>query len=493
MFGLEFELGTLLTLLTFLRSEVGGRHSKEDLLCALEAANKTERFREWLRQKDQTELVHEIKSSQSELLSELATLGGRLDMFASEVLQISDEFEQRFRDLNERIRPPVLSSFSLPTRPRAGVSIKGRERELKWLNDTGADALVSGQPGSGKTELLQTFAAHQSARFLITDNPDEAASAVLAGTPAIVIIDDAGTRTELIVRLRHLRIEHVLRFRIIAICWPFDKRMLQHVLNITDLATLELEGLPRKVIADIINEIATAQRVTVSDQFIRVVAKQARGMPGLAASLSLATIAQSGTALVSGELLLKDLSSFLLRTVGPHSVQLLAAFACGGTKGISYRSVAMNLELQMMDVQRAAERIALAGVLEQTGSETLCIQPEFLRSALLKETFFLPNKIVLPLDVCEALIESAEDPIQGFLELIYARGRAGAAVPSDYLRTVTARVNNSRIWSAIATLDESSCAWVVETSPALSPGLSPQCWRPLQAKPDRSTHIRMPI
>ena len=58
-----------------------------------------------------------------------------------------------------------------------------------------------------------------------------------------------------------------------------------------------------------------------------------------------------------------------------------------------------------------AERVALAGVLEQTDKESLGVQPEFLRSALLKDTFFPVNELTLPWKICHALINSAHDPI----------------------------------------------------------------------------------
>src|SRR5205823_13885079 len=123
-------------------------------------------------------------------------------------------------------------------------------------------------------------------------------------------------------------------------CWPFEKTELQQVLRLDNAQTLELAGLPRKVIAEIICEIAERKHVRPNDQFIRVVAKQARGKPGLAASLTLATIESSGEALLSGELLLRDLGPFLRRVTGTEGIHLLSAFACGGKIGLAVASVA---------------------------------------------------------------------------------------------------------------------------------------------------------
>src|SRR5439155_1694031 len=86
---------------------------------------------------------------------------------------------------------------------------------FEWLRDNERDALVVGQPGAGKTELLHSLAQAKDAKFLLSDNPDIAAAALLAGPPSIVLVDDAGLRASLILRLRHLRIEQRLDFQIV--------------------------------------------------------------------------------------------------------------------------------------------------------------------------------------------------------------------------------------------------------------------------------------
>ena len=278
-------IGFLLSLITFLRSEVGGRKGKEALLAALNKQNTIQSYLEWLRRQDQQSLIKQIEASKSELLGEVAALSERLDLLSQEIWQQAGDVERRLRDLNERIRPPVFSSRSLPSRPRANIGLVGRDRELQWLVDGRDDALLSGQPGSGKTELLQAFAEKAAARFLLTENHEKAVAALLAHCPAVVIVDDAGTKGDLLLRLRHLRAEHALNFRLIASCWPFDRVNVQQILGAKESAAKELEALPRKVTALIIREIAKSRGLTVNDPFIRIVAEQARGMPGLAASL----------------------------------------------------------------------------------------------------------------------------------------------------------------------------------------------------------------
>jgi hypothetical protein len=360
--GTETGLGFLLSLVAFLRAELGSRWAKEEILRALADAKTVQSYLEWLRRRDQQDLIREIEGSKGDLLLELASLGKQLDEFANTVRTNAGDVEQRIRELSERIIPPILSPVSLPNRPRLSTVLLGRDRELKWLFDHDRDALLVGQPGGGKTELLHSLARAKDAKFLLSDNPEVAAAALLTRPPAVVLLDDAGLRGSLILRLRHLRIEQKLAFQIIAVCWPFEKDELQQALQVTEESVLNLEGLPRRVIAEIIKDVTTAQQVKVSDQFIRVVAKQARGKPGLAASLSLATIESSGDALLSGELLLHDLSPFLRRVAGTEGVHLLGAFACGGKIGLPVANVAKYLGKSVVDISVQAQRIALAGV-----------------------------------------------------------------------------------------------------------------------------------
>lgn len=461
-------IGFLISLVAFLRSEVGGRMGKAELLTALDKQNCIQSYLEWLRRQDQETLIHQIESSKSEMLSEVSVLGERLEILSREIWSQAGDMEARLRDLNNRIQLPAFSTHCLPYRVRANIPLIGRDLELQWLLDGKGDALLSGQPGAGKSELLQVFAEKTSARFLLAEDATEAVAAILASCPPILIIDDAGMKTELLVRLRHLRTEHALDFRLIASCWPFDKREVEPALSVNGSATKELEALPRKAIAEIIREIAKSRSVTASDSFIRIVAEQARGMPGLAASLSLATIAAGGEALVSGDLLLKDLTPFLLRVVGSQSIQILGAFACGGKKGLSVEVVARHLGKEILSVVNDMQKIALAGVLEQTATDALCVQPDFLRSSLLKETFFPDQGIAVPWSLCETLINSAKEPALGYLELTLSRGRARAAISDLQLRNICLQIDDGQVWDALAWIDESNCRWVLERNPKAS-------------------------
>ncbi|MEO7043821.1 MAG: hypothetical protein ABI091_00850, partial [Ferruginibacter sp.] len=175
----------------------------------------------------------------------------------------------------------------------------------------------------------------------------------------------------------------------------------------------------------------------------------------------------SGEELFSGKLLLDNLNSFLFQVAGPQIVHLLAAFACGGSKGISLENVASHLNANISTILIDIQRIAVSGVLEQTGKTTLCIQPDFLRSALIKTVFFSDDALTLPVTLCEALITSSADPSLGYLELIHAKARANASITDDTLRKIVRGRNDPKLWKALAWLDRSNCDWVIENIPKL--------------------------
>ncbi len=459
--------GLLFSLVAFLRSEVAGRKSKEEILHALEDDRTIRDYLEWLRRQDVAELGQRIDGSKTELLELIANLADGLSLAAEKILASAGETLTKIQALNDRVSVPVLSPVAISTRYGANITLRGREQELNHLA-TDKDTLVFGQPGSGKTSLLQGFAKSNGAQFILSDDGDAVVAAILCQGPHTLIIDDAGFRQDLIRRLQHLRQERGLALRIMAVCWPFEKAELQQVLRFQNEQTLELAGLPRKIIAEIINEIAERKQVKPNDQFIRVVAKQARGKPGLAASLTLATIENSGEALFSGELLLKDLEGFLRRHAGDEAVDVLAAFACGGRTGITTENVARNLNKPITEVMGITRRIALAGILQEVEKDTLSVQPEFLRSALLKTCFFPASGPAMPWTLCKSLIESAKQPIFGYVDLIHAKARSGACISDDKLRAIASEVDDYRIWEAMAWIDQGNCRWVIETKQELS-------------------------
>jgi type II secretory pathway predicted ATPase ExeA len=116
----------------------------------------------------------------------------------------------------------------------------GRSEDLKWLKDTDGDLLLVGQPGSGKTFLLYSFAKRAGALFVHTTDLAAIAAGVRAEQPRALIVDDAHLQVDFLQQLRRLRNETGARFRLIADCWPGSQT---EVARVMDLPSASIRGL----------------------------------------------------------------------------------------------------------------------------------------------------------------------------------------------------------------------------------------------------------
>ncbi|NJL26730.1 MAG: hypothetical protein HC897_02075 [Thermoanaerobaculia bacterium] len=74
--------------------------------------------------------------------------------------------------------PPALSSVPKTRRSLGEIELLGREADLAWLQETSGDRLVVGEPGSGKTYLLQHLVREGWGLFLNSDDRTEIANAL---------------------------------------------------------------------------------------------------------------------------------------------------------------------------------------------------------------------------------------------------------------------------------------------------------------------------
>src|SRR5438034_3311389 len=181
-------LGLLFSLVTFLRTEMAGRKSKEKILNALENDRTIRDYLEWLRRQDTAELVHQIDRSSAELLGVVGELGDALSRATEKILARAGDTTAQIQALNERVSLPILSPVAISTRYGSNITLRGREQELTRLASD-KDTLVSGQPGSGKTSMLQTFAKSIGAQFILSDDSDAVVAAIVFLRPHTVIID----------------------------------------------------------------------------------------------------------------------------------------------------------------------------------------------------------------------------------------------------------------------------------------------------------------
>ena len=112
-------------------------------------------------------------------------------------------------------RPTALSAYPKTRRPHSAALLVGREDELTRLRRTEGDLIVYGEPGVGKTFLLQELVGEGWGLFLVDNDREAIADAVRSQKPERIIVDDAHFSPELVEELKHLRVTLEATFSIV--------------------------------------------------------------------------------------------------------------------------------------------------------------------------------------------------------------------------------------------------------------------------------------
>jgi hypothetical protein len=236
-------------------------------------------------------------------------------------------------------QPSALSVIPNTSRPRITDSLIGRENDLAWLQGTSGDLLLTGQPGSGKTFLLSTFAKQSGALFLVIEDPAQIAACIRAQQPEAIIVDDAHLDISLLSRLSHLRTELGAGFRIIATCWPGQKDSVLQSMQLPTSSVHDLDPLTRDQIVELVKSTGTAGPT----ELIREIVDQAEGRPGRAATLCHLCIRGDVRQVALGEALSRDIRTTFEPLVGSGATEILAAFSLGGDRGMDMGTVSTDL------------------------------------------------------------------------------------------------------------------------------------------------------
>lgn len=94
--------------------------------------------------------------------------------------------------------PPALSVFPPSLRQADARLLIGRDDDAKWLRSIEGDALLVGQPGSGKTHLHQHLTATDDVLFAATDDETRLANAIREQQPKVIVVDDAQDRKSVV-------------------------------------------------------------------------------------------------------------------------------------------------------------------------------------------------------------------------------------------------------------------------------------------------------
>jgi hypothetical protein len=347
------------------------------------------------------------------------------------------------------------------------LPLLARDSELGWLEGDTSDAVVYGQPGSGKTYLLYHFAQRVDGRFLLTRSSDAAVGAVISGCPPVLIVDDAAAEIDLIHRLNHLRRTNGLVFRLIAVCWPFECEDLLSAMELPESRALEVPLLPRAIIAELVQSLIKQAGYEAPNAIVREINNQAVGRPGLAVALTVAALQEDLPAVMRGETLAQTMGRVFESIVGGRAAHIMSAFSVGGKAGMEMEDVAHAIEMPILALHRALRDMAPGGVFEPLSKTRLTATPRAMRRALLKEVFFRPEGVCLPLPIYETLLRAAPDHDEAVITLLES-ALVGADVDPTWLRTLVADSSAGKVWETYAWLGARQCRDVIENHPHMA-------------------------
>ncbi len=366
--------------------------------------------------------------------------------------------------------PPALSALPRSSGPYRSGKLVGRDDELDRLRRHRGDALLVGQPGVGKTALLETLAREELGLFAVSEDPGAIADAFRDTPVRFIFLDDAHLREPLLDLLIRLREEPGFDFGIVASTWPSGRETLTRRLYLTPDAVVRVTGLSRDQVVRIVRsehpqlpplvlgEILDQSQDPPGD--IRRIRGSCR--PGLAMTLARHTARLGLEELVRGRLLLDGLR----REAGlsPEGLDYLATLAIGGRAGMRLGAAARALGQPEVILRGALEALSGTGTLTETRGRALVVQPAALRDALVARTYFSG---VLGLSPEPAMAE-VEDAVACTETVIGALARGGT-VPHrlirDRLRGHREAGVGNRLLDAYTETGREGARWVLEAYP----------------------------
>ena len=397
---------------------------------------------------------------------------------------------------------PALSALPDKAGSRPTMDLVGREQEVDWLRRAIGDVVVVGQPGVGKTALLEELASEGGGLFPILTWTGSAtavtsgdmrriADAYRAQRPPRIFVDDAHLREALIKSMVRLRDEVGAEFAIVATTWPSHEDEVRRELYCPSDRVMSVGGLDRQTAGRIVRQVnagfspdlvgeilnQSVDNLPVEDPRKAEFHSGGHVRPGLAVTLArYASLGDLGD-LATGKLLLQGIRKDA--RLERSQLDYLGAFALGGSTGMRLSQVAAALNEPETRVRAALRRLSGTGILrESTGilreirGRTVSIHPAHLRLALVTRTFFSGATSL----TLEPVLNRVEDAVACTETLIGVAGRAGRVLDHEVREGLHARIRTRledheragvgrSLWESYALTGEDAVGWILDQHP----------------------------
>lgn len=351
---------------------------------------------------------------------------------------------------------PALSKVPWSTRTTLDLPLINRHNELERLEKVGRDALISGQPGSGKTYLVDKFAKTHNALFVISNDLTRIADEVRKKSPEYLIVDDIHNKEKLLQDINNLRTQQDLEFKVIGITWSSGETNIKGKMGISDGSIVRLQELTRD---DIVTVIDACGLKNYSNEIKREIVNQSKGKPGLAITLSNLCLQGDWQKVFNGDSLYDLVTTTFNARLGRDVTTLLSFIALGGNAGVDMSELAQISGMGVGDVRAILAELAFGGVISTRENGNVSIEPASLRYPLIRELFFT-GAGTLKFEGYIQHYPSTSDVIESLLITALKGAKLDSSRIAPYLDENVAPV----VWAYFASLGETEGEFVAQNN-----------------------------
>lgn len=358
-------------------------------------------------------------------------LRGIAKEFDRELLQVYDRawFANQFRE-NPDWRRKILNieggPFSFSRQPRGArpdeqqLSSIGRDALITDIDESDSDVILFGVPGVGKSHVASKL---DGALFLEQHpTPERLLDDLIEAKPALVVVDDTGSRFQDVDLLLQLRDRENLNYRVVATCWPHERERVSD--QLPNSVQLEVDLLTREELGAILRE----RGITRLSVIVRLLA-QADGRPAWALNLADLLLHEGDwDSVMTGNALRGHIFAFLrMSNASADAVDVLGTLALlGQVNDDQLRRLAGLLQIRQPELMRLISSVAIAGLVDVQDhklynyeteqiehTQTYRVQPRIIAASVASEVYFSGTASPVRLrEVQDVFPELAADIVQ---------------------------------------------------------------------------------